>query len=88
VTAPRWRIACNGSALNFHAAEADTPQVLYEEARDALAEGLTLGATPRVDRALRLALARSQCGLGELARAEELAAAGTGRRAGRRLALG
>lgn len=64
-----------GGALNFHAAEADTPRVLYEEARDALAEGLALGATPRVDRALRLALARAQCGLGELTRAEELAAA-------------
>ncbi len=63
-----------GGALNFLAAEQNAPKALYTEARDALAEGLELGATPRVDRALRLALARAQCGLGELAAAEQLAA--------------
>jgi len=64
-----------GGSLNSLASEVDahSAAAVYAEARDALAEGRMFSPTPRVDRALRLALARAQAGLGELDRAEELA---------------
>jgi diguanylate cyclase (GGDEF)-like protein len=62
-----------GGTLNFRAAEGveEDPRAAFEEARSVLAEGLGLGAEPRMHRALLGAYGRSLAGLGELAAAAE-----------------
>jgi diguanylate cyclase (GGDEF)-like protein len=62
-----------GGTLNFRAAEGvdDHGRAAFEEARTVLAEGLGLGADPRIHRALLGAYGRSLAGLGELAAAAE-----------------
>jgi two-component system, cell cycle response regulator len=65
-----------GGGLNLIAADAE-PQYRrqhFEEARGHLEEGLRLVTDPRTHRSLTGALARALAGLGELDRAEELAA--------------
>jgi two-component system cell cycle response regulator len=62
-----------GGTLNFRAIEAQDEQakLAFEEARSVLAEGLGLGAEPRMYRALLGAYGRSLAGLGEFAAAAE-----------------
>lgn len=62
-----------GGTLNFRAIDGvpEQAQAIFEEARGALAEGLSLGAEPKMYRALLGAYGRSLAGLGELAAAAE-----------------
>jgi two-component system cell cycle response regulator len=64
-----------GGGLNLIAmdAEPEPRRALFEQARGHLEEALTLVREPRVYRSLLGTLARSLAGLGELARAQELA---------------